>query len=351
VEINRKPTKPVPVGKLVIGGGAPISVQSMTKTDTRDVVATVRQIKRLAQAGCELVRVAVLDEAGAKAIAKIKKAITIPLVADIHFNYRLALASIRAGADKLRINPGNIGEDWKLAEVIKACQDKNLPIRIGINTGSLDKAVLRDFGRPTPAAIIASLEKALTVFEKNRFTNIVISAKASDVATTVDAYRLISQRFEYPLHLGLTESGLPLTGAVRSTAALALLLSEGIGDTIRVSLTGDPVLEVKVGYEILKSLGLREYGPTLVSCPTCGRCEIDLVRLAKQAAARLKKVRSPMRVAIMGCVVNGPGEAREADYGIAGGRGTGLIFKKGKIIKKVKADRLLDALFELIAID
>ncbi len=347
----RKATKPVKVAGLTIGNGSPVSVQSMAKTDTRNSAATVRQIKRLEQAGCELVRVAVLDAAAAAAIAGIKKSITIPLVADIHFNYRLALASIRAGADKIRINPGTIGENWKMEEIIKACKDNNLPIRIGINTGSLDKTVLGKYGSPTPAAIIESLEKTIALFEKNNFSQIVISAKASDVATTVEAYRLISERFDYPLHLGLTEAGLPLAGTVRSTVALALLLNEGIGDTIRVSLTADPVLEVQVGYEILKSLGLREYGPTLISCPTCGRCEIDLVKLVKKVETRLKKINTPLKIAIMGCVVNGPGEAREADYGIAGGRGTGIVFKKGKIIKKVKASRLLETLFEVIARD
>jgi len=305
----------------------------------------------LERAGCELVRVAVRDDAAARAIAAIKKSITIPLVADIHFNYRLALASVKAGADKIRINPGTIGEEWKLGEVIKACKDTNLPIRIGINTGSLDKTVLEKFGHPTPAAVIASLEKTVAVFEKYGFSQIVISAKASDVRTTVEAYRLISERFRYPLHLGLTEAGLPIPGTVRSTAALALLLNEGIGDTIRVSLTTDPVVEVKVGYELLKSMGLREYGPTLVSCPTCGRCEVDLVKLVKKVETRLKKIDAPLKIAIMGCVVNGPGEAREADYGIAGGRGTGIVFKKGKIIKKVKASRLLETLFEVIARD
>jgi len=348
MEIRRTRTKAIRIKNLAIGGGAPVVVQSMANTDTRDIRATVGQIKRLARAGCELVRVAVPDDAAARAIAKIKPEIALPLVADIHFNYRLALASVKSGADKLRINPGTIGERWKLEEVIKACRDKGLPIRIGINTGSLEKTVLREFGRPTPAAVVRSLERSIDVFDTMGFRDIVISAKASDVKTTIDVYRLISGRFDYPLHLGLTEAGLPRAGSVRSSVTLGLLLAEGIGDTIRVSLTGDPVLEVVVGFEILKSLGLREHGPTLISCPTCGRCEIDLVELAERADKRLQKVKKPIRVAIMGCAVNGPGEAREADFGIAAGRGTGLLFKKGTIIKKVKANRLLDELFSLI---
>lgn len=348
MEIKRRPTKAVRIGRLVIGGGAPVAVQSMANTDTRDVQATVRQIRRLARAGCELVRIAVPDEAAAQAIAGIKPRIRIPLVADIHFNFRLALASVKAGADKLRINPGTIGERRQLAEVVKTCRDRGIPIRIGVNAGSLEKGIVREFGRPTAQAIVRSLERTIDVFDTIGFRDIVISAKASEVGTTVEAYRSISGRFDHPLHLGLTEAGLPLAGSVRSAVALGLLLAEGIGDTIRVSLTGDPVLEVAAGYEIMKSLGLRVRGPVLISCPTCGRCEIDLVKLAKRADRRLATITKPIRVAIMGCPVNGPGEAREADFGVAAGRGTGLLFRKGKIVKKVKERRLLDELFALI---
>ena len=318
-------------------------MQSMTKTRTEDVAATVRQIRRLEKLGCEIIRCAVPTMQAAEALGKIKSRIAIPLVADIHFDYKLALASIKAGADKIRINPGNIGERWKTEEVIRAARDKGIPIRVGINSGSLPKAILKKYARPSARAIVATLDDALEPFDKLRFRQIVISAKASDVPSTIEAYQTIAGRYRYPLHLGLTESGLPFEGAIRSAAALAVLLQLGIGDTIRVSLTGDPGLEVRAAYNLLQALHLRRYGPVLVSCPTCGRCQVNLAGIARSLKKRLDKLPRgvTISVAVMGCTVNGPGEARDADYGIACGKKSGLLFEKGTIIRKCPEQNLV----------
>ena len=348
MKIRRKATRQIRIGNVTVGGDAPITVQSMCNTDTRDVEATVRQVLHLQEAGCDIVRVAVPDEDAARAIGEIKEAIQIPLVADIHFNYRLALKSIDSGADALRINPGNIGKEDRVDAVVRAAQEKSIPIRIGVNAGSLEPELWEKYGGPTPKAMVESAMNHVRLLEERGFHEIKISLKASDIMRTIEAYRLISERIDYPLHIGITEAGTFLPGTVKSSIGLGLLLAEGIGDTLRVSLTDDPVQEVRVGIEILKSLGLREAGPVMVSCPTCGRCEIDLIGLAKDVEARLAKMKTPMDVAVMGCVVNGPGEAREADFGIAGGKGVGLVFRKGKIVRNVKEEELADALMEEI---
>jgi (E)-4-hydroxy-3-methylbut-2-enyl-diphosphate synthase len=343
--IKRRKAKKVFVGKIAVGGNAPISVQSMAKTDTKNIEATVRQIKRLEKAGCEIVRVAVLDKEASSKLKEIKRRINIPLVADIHFDYRLALSSIEAGADKLRINPGNIGAIWKVKEIVRAAYARKIPIRIGVNSGSLPKDLLSKYGKVTPEAMVEAALRQVRILEKLSYEEIVISLKATDIPTTIDSYKLISKKVNYPLHLGITEAGTLKIGATKSAVGIGSLLSLGIGDTLRVSLTADPVEEVKLGWEILKSLNLREYGPTLISCPTCGRCEIDMLTLVKAVEKKLDKIQIPLKVAVMGCVVNGPGEAKEADIGMAGGRGLGLIFKEGKIIAKVKERNLLKALF------
>jgi len=332
------------VGKVPIGGGAPITVQSMTNTDTRDVKSTLRQIRRLERAGCEIVRVAVLDFKAAEALKKIKEKIEIPLVADIQFNHKLALKAIESGVAKLRINPGNIGPAWKVKEVVKAATDKDIPIRIGVNSGSLPKDILRKRKGVTPEGMVEAAMREVEILEKMNYDKIVISLKASDVPTTIESYRLISKRVNYPLHIGVTEVGPLRIGSIKSAVGIGILLAEGIGDTLRVSLTADPVEEVRTGFEILKSLNLREYGPTLISCPICGRCQIDLTSVVKKVEKELRKIKEPIKVAVMGCSVNGPGEAREADVGIAGGKGFGLLFKKGKVIRKVKEDQMAQAL-------
>lgn len=341
-QLQRRPTRLVYKGHVPVGGGSPVSIQSMTNTDTRNVEATVAQIARLAEAGCEIVRVAVPDMEAAGQLGKIKEQIALPLIADIHFDYRLALQAIAGGVDGLRINPGNIGERSRVVEVVKAAQERKLPIRIGVNAGSLDKALLAKYGGATPEAMVESAAEHVQILEELGFEDIIISLKASDVLRTVRAYQLAADRFSYPLHLGVTEAGGPGAGTVKSAVGIGSLLLQGIGDTIRVSLTGDPVEEVRVGWQILKSLNLRERGPELISCPTCGRCEIDLVEIARKVEERIQKIQSPLKIAVMGCVVNGPGEAREADLGLAGGRGLGLIFKHGEVIKKVPAERLLE---------
>jgi (E)-4-hydroxy-3-methylbut-2-enyl-diphosphate synthase len=342
--LKRKKTRQITLGNLKIGGSAPIVVQSMTKTDTRNVKATVSQVRALERAGCEVVRVAVLDMDAAMAIGNIKKRIEIPLIADIHFDYRLALKAIENGADGLRINPGNIGSKLKIREVVNASRDMGIPIRIGVNAGSLEKDLLRRYRHPTAEALVESAERHIRILEDMNFTAIKVSLKASDVLKTVEAYRLFSKRFRYPLHIGISEAGPPFSGTIKSAVGLGILLSEGIGDTIRVSLTADPVEEVRVAYEILRSLHLRHRGPEIISCPTCGRCQIDIRGLVKKVEAGLAGMRSPLKVAVMGCVVNGPGEAREADIGIAGGRGVGILFKHGRVVKKVREERLLDEL-------
>ncbi len=340
-------TRVVQIGNLKIGGGNPIRVQSMCNTDTRDAAATIKQILDLEDAGCEIIRVAVPDMVAAKAIKDIKKGIHIPLVADIHFDYQLALESIKNGVDKVRINPGNIGSMENVKKVVDACKDKNIPIRIGINTGSLEKEAEEKYGR-TSQAMVESALKHIQILEKLNFNDIVISLKASDIQRTVEAYRLLSQKVDYPLHLGITEAGTLNIGTVKSSVGLGIMLFEGLGDTIRVSLTGDPIEEVRVGWEILKSLKLRDRGVNLISCPTCGRTEIDLIGLANKVEKALLGVDKPITVAVMGCVVNGPGEAKEADIGVAGGHHQGVIFKKGQILKTIPEDQILEELLKEI---
>ncbi len=345
---KRKKTKQITLGGLKIGGNAPVIVQSMTKTDTRDVRSTVSQIKRLEAAGCEVVRVAVLNSDAAKSITDIKKRIKIPLIADVHFNYRLALDAIKHGADSLRINPGNIGSKLKVKKIVSAAKGKGIPIRVGVNAGSLEKELLKKYGHPTAEALVESAGRHIKILEDLKFTSIKVSLKSSDVMKTVEAYRLFSKKFNYPLHIGISEAGPAFSGTIKSAVGLGILLSEGIGDTIRVSLTADPVEEVKVAYEILKSLHLRQIGPDIISCPTCGRCQIDIIGLVDKVEKRLANIRNPLKVAVMGCVVNGPGEAREADIGIAGGKGIGILFKHGKVVKKLKERELFSELMKEI---
>lgn len=344
--MQRKKTRPVSIGKIVIGGGAPVSVQSMTNTKTDHVGQTVEQIKKLSAAGCDIVRLAVPDMAAAKAIASIKEQVDVPLVADIHFDYRLALEAIEHGVDALRLNPGNIGDPSHVAIVVKAAKTRGIPIRIGVNAGSLDKRLLaKHGGTPTAEALVESALGHIRILEKLDFNDIKISLKAHDVPLTIKAYQLMAETVDYPLHLGITEAGTVHSGVIKSAVGIGALLAQGIGDTLRVSLTGDPVDEVKVGNEILKALGLRDYGPTLISCPTCGRCNINLAAIAHEVEDKLAGIEKPIKVAVMGCVVNGPGEAREADVGVAGGKGEGLLFRKGEIIKKIPENELVSALF------
>ncbi len=339
-------SRQITLGGVRIGGGAPISVQSMTNTDTRNASATASQIKRLEEAGCEIVRVGVPDETAARAIADIKRQITIPLIADIHFDYRLALISLESGADGLRINPGNIGARWKVEEVVKSARERAAPIRIGVNAGSLDRELLHKYGGPTAQAMADSALSHLRILEELGFYETKVSLKASNVPLTVEAHRLLADKMDYPFHIGISEAGTMWAGTIKSAVGIGILLYEGIGDTVRVSLTADPVEEVKAAYEILKALRLREAGPELISCPTCSRCEIDLISIATDVERELAKMKKPIRVAVMGCVVNGPGEAREADIGLAGGKGVGLIFRKGEIVRKVKESELREALLE-----
>jgi (E)-4-hydroxy-3-methylbut-2-enyl-diphosphate synthase len=334
--MKRRKTRQISIGPVKIGGDAPISVQSMTKTDTRDIRKTVHQIRRLEEARCEIIRVAVVDEEAARAITEIKKKIKIPLIADIHFHPRLALMAMASGADGLRINPGNIGGRDRLKPIVIKAKDRSIPIRIGVNSGSLEKDLLRRFGGATPEAMVSSALRTIEWMEDLGFGMIKVSLKASDVLRTVEAYRLFSKKSDYPLHLGVTEAGRGSGAVVKSSIGIGLLLREGIGDTLRVSLTGDPVEEVRVGYEILRVLNIRKRGVEIISCPTCGRCEVDLTRLVQKIERAVKKITTPLTVAIMGCVVNGPGEAKEADIGIAGGKGVGVLFKKGKVVRKLK---------------
>jgi (E)-4-hydroxy-3-methylbut-2-enyl-diphosphate synthase len=349
--VPRRKTRQISIGSLQVGGDAPISVQSMTKTDTRDVRRTVNQIKRLEAAGCEIVRVAVLDEEAATAITEIKKRIHIPIIADIHFHHRLALKAMESGADGLRINPGNIGGRDRLRAIVAEAKARSIPMRIGVNSGSLEKGLLKRFGGATAEAMVSSALQTIEWMEDLGFHQIKVSLKASDVLRTVEAYRLFSGKSDYPLHLGITEAGKGSGAIVKSSIGIGLLLSEGIGDTLRVSLTGGPVEEVRVGYEILRALKIRQRGVEIISCPICGRCEIDLTLLVKRIGKAVQGISTPMTVAIMGCVVNGPGEAGEADIGIAGGKGLGLLFKKGRIIRKVKekdfAKVLLNEIYEM----
>ncbi|MCI1943909.1 MAG: flavodoxin-dependent (E)-4-hydroxy-3-methylbut-2-enyl-diphosphate synthase [Clostridium luticellarii] len=346
--MNRLETKKIKIGKLYIGGDSPIAVQSMTNTDTRDVKATVAQIEQLKKAGCHIVRCAVPDEKASSALKQIVKKVDIPLVADIHFDYRLALSSMENGISALRINPGNIGDIYKVREVAREAENMKIPIRVGVNSGSLKKDILNKYGGVCADALVESALEHVRILENVGFYRTVISIKSSHVGQMVESYRKISNIVDYPLHLGVTEAGTVWRGTIKSAVGIGTLLMEGIGDTIRVSLTGDPVEEVKAGREILKSCGLLKEGIEFISCPTCGRTEINLIEIAREVEKRLLNVHKNIKVAVMGCVVNGPGEAREADIGIAGGKGEGLIFKKGKIVKKVKEDDLVEALMEEI---
>ena len=342
-------TKQINVGGVLIGGGAPVTIQSMTNTPTQDAAATLRQIRELAAAGCEIVRVAVPDMEAARAVGKIKESSPIPVVVDIHFDYKLALEAIAAGADKVRINPGNIGGEDKVKAVADACRQRGIPIRIGVNGGSLEKPILARYGKICPEAMVDSAFGHIRLLEKFDFRDICVSLKSSSVPAAMRAYQLMSQQSDYPLHIGVTEAGTVRMGTLKSAVGIGGLLALGIGDTMRVSLSADPVEEVYAAREILKAAGVRREGPELVSCPTCGRTKIDLIALANQVEERLKSVDKPITVAVMGCAVNGPGEAAAADCGIAGGVGEGLLFQKGEIVKKVPQDRLVDELFTLIA--
>ena len=339
-------TRQINVGGVPVGGGAPVTIQSMTNTPTQDVAATVAQIQKLAAAGCDIVRVAVPDMEAARAVGKIKEESPIPVVVDIHFDYKLALESIAAGADKVRINPGNIGR-YYVKQVADACRQRGIPIRIGVNSGSLDHNVVARYG-VTPEAMVESAFQHIRMLERYDFTDICVSLKSSNVQTAMQAYQLMHCRSDYPLHIGVTEAGTVRMGTLKSAVGIGGLLALGIGDTMRVSLSADPVEEVYAAREILKAAGVRKEGPELVSCPTCGRTKIDLIALANQVEERLKTVDKPITVAVMGCAVNGPGEASAADCGIAGGVGEGLLFRKGEIVKKVPQDRLVDELFTLI---
>ena len=346
--MERRKTRQISIGTVKIGGDAPISVQSMTKTDTRDIQKTVHQIRLLERAGCEIIRVAVVDEEAAHAIARIKKKIGIPVIADIHFHSRLALMAMESGADGLRINPGNIGGGDRLKPIVKEAKNRSLPIRIGVNSGSLEKDLLKRFGGATPEAMVSSALRAIEWMEDLGFHLIKISLKASDVLRTVEAYRLFSKKADYPLHLGVTEAGKGSGAVIKSSIGIGVLLSEGIGDTLRISLTGDPVEEVRVGYEILRALNIRKRGVEIISCPTCGRCEVSLSRLVDRIERDVKKMATPLTVAIMGCVVNGPGEAKEADIGIAGGKGAGVLFREGKVVRKLKEKDFVSVLLSEI---
>lgn len=346
--MNRKETMKIKVGSIYIGGDAPVSIQSMTNTDTRDVEKTVQQIHELKEIGCELVRVAVPDMEAAEALKQIKERISLPLIADIHFNYKYALKAMENGVDKVRINPGNIGSRERVREVARAAEEFKVPIRIGVNAGSLEKQLLDKYGGPTAEALVESAVNQARMLEEFNFNQIIISLKAAEVTKMIRAYELISEETSYPLHLGVTEAGTAIRAAAKSGVGIGYLLLRGIGDTLRVSITGSPLKEILAGREILRSAGVREIGPEIISCPTCGRCEIDLISLAEKVEKELETFPYPLKVAIMGCVVNGPGEAREADIGVAGGRGAGVIFKKGKVLKKVEEDKLLEELMKEI---
>ena len=342
--MKRRFSRQIDIGGVKIGGGNPIVVQSMTKTPTQDVVSTVKQIDSLMNAGCEVIRLAVPDMEAASALKEIKSQVSLPIIADIHFDYRLALAAIENGADGLRLNPGNIGGRKEIEQIVTAARYQAVPIRIGVNSGSLHRDILKKYGHPTPEAMVESALNHIRILEDLDFKLIKISLKSSNVLTMISAYRLLSQKVDYPLHLGVTEAGTLISGTVKNSLAIGLLLSEGIGDTIRVSLTRDPVEEVKVAYEILKALGLRQRGGEIISCPTCGRCQIDLFRLVEEIENYVEQHLTPIKIAVMGCAVNGPGEAKEADIGIAAGKGQGVLFKKGKVIKKVPESDLAKVL-------
>lgn len=342
--VERRKTRVINIGGIAIGGDNPIAIQSMTNTHTSNIKDTVKQIEALQAEGCEIIRVAVPDIKAAEAIKDIRKNISIPLVADIHFDYKLALKSIENGADKLRINPGNIGGKDRIADVVSAAKERNIPIRIGVNAGSLESRILKKYNGVTAQGLFESAMGHIHILEELNFGNIVISIKASSVNLSLDAYKLVSERADYPMHIGITESGTVYGGSIKSAVGIGAILSHGIGDTVRVSLTGNPLEEIKCAREILKSMGLRQFGAELISCPTCGRTEINLIEIAEQVEKEIKNINKPIKVAVMGCAVNGPGEAKEADIGIAGGKGFGIIFKKGEIIKKVPEKELVMAL-------
>ncbi len=344
IPARRRRTRQISVGKVKIGGGAPISVQSMTKTDTRDVDGTILQIRRLEAAGCDLVRLAVVDQEACIALRRIKEASSIPLIADIHFDHRLALDALDAGVDGLRINPGNIKGKEKIKEIARAAKERGAPIRIGVNAGSLEKEFLKTYGHPTAEAMVESCLRHVNMLEALDFHQIKLSVKASSVVRTIEAYQLLSERTEYPLHVGVTEAGPLMAATVKSAVGLGILLGQGIGDTIRVSMTGDPAEEIQIGWAILRALNLGGRGIDLVSCPTCGRCATDMVGVVAEVEQRLRHIIVPLTVAVMGCEVNGPGEAREADVGVALGKGWGLLMKKGKIVRKYPESRLVDML-------
>ncbi len=346
--MDRTKTRVIKVGNVQIGGQNKVIIQSMCNTKTKDVKETVKQILELEKAGCEIIRVACLDIEDAKAIKQIKEQIHIPIVADIHFDYKIALEAIEAGVDKIRINPGNIGDEEKVKKVVEACKSKNIPIRIGVNGGSLEKELLEKYGRPTAQAMVESAKRHVEILEKLNFHDIAISLKASNLDLCISAYEEAAKTFPYPLHLGITEAGTEFSGTIKSSIGLGVLLRQGIGDTIRVSLSDDPIKEIKVAKEILKDCNLYKGVPTLVACPTCGRTQIDLIPMAKQVEEFLQTINSNITVAVMGCAVNGPGEAREADIGIAGGKEEGLLFKKGEIIKKVPQEKIVEVLKEEI---
>ncbi|OGD14197.1 4-hydroxy-3-methylbut-2-en-1-yl diphosphate synthase [Candidatus Atribacteria bacterium RBG_19FT_COMBO_35_14] len=347
----RKKTRSVKVGNLEIGGNAPISVQSMTNTDTKNISDTVSQIKRMEKEGCELVRVAVPDLESCYSLPLIKKEITIPLVADIHYNYKLALKSIEFGVDGLRINPGNIGNSEKIKLVIKSAKKMDLPIRFGINSGSLDKNILKKHKKVTPQALIESAVNVIKILDELNYHNVIFSIKSTDIINTIEANNIFSSKYDYPLHLGITEAGPPFQGIIKSSVGIGALLFQGIGDTIRVSLTGDPVEEIKVGYEILKALHLRQRGINLISCPTCGRCKVNLISIVKKIEKQISTVNKPLTIAVMGCMVNGPGEAKEADIGVAFDKDKGVLFKKGKIIAKSSDKIIIKRLLEEVKIE
>ncbi|WP_302451468.1 flavodoxin-dependent (E)-4-hydroxy-3-methylbut-2-enyl-diphosphate synthase [Acidaminococcus fermentans] len=346
--MERRKSRTIAIGQVTIGGENPVAVQSMTNTKTENIPATVDQIHRLTDRGCEIIRCAVPTLEAAQALKEIRKQIAIPLVADIHFDYRLALAALESGVDALRLNPENIEGQDRVEKVVEAARQRQVPIRIGVNAGSLPKDLLEKYGHPTAEALVEAAWRHIHILEEMDYNNIVISLKAHDVPLTLAAYRLMARECDYPLHVGITEAGTIRSGLIKSAVGIGTLLAEGIGDTIRVSLTGDPLAEIDAGFEILKSLGLRQHGPTLVSCPTCGRTCWSLEKVAKEVEARLAEIPEPITVAVMGCVVNGPGEAREADVGIAGGKGEGLLFRKGQILRKVPEARLVEELFEEI---
>ncbi|MFC1571785.1 flavodoxin-dependent (E)-4-hydroxy-3-methylbut-2-enyl-diphosphate synthase [Candidatus Margulisiibacteriota bacterium] len=346
---HRDKTKVIQVGNLKIGGGNPITVQSMTKTNTSDIDATVKQIHELEKADCQIVRCAVPDKESAEALKEIKKQINIPLVADIHFNHTYALMAAEAGVDKLRINPGNIGDEEKIKAVVDAAKDHKISIRVGVNSGSLEKKIRKRYhGHVTAEGLVKSALNNIKILEKHGFDDIVVSLKATSIPTTIKAYQMMSKKTHYPLHVGITEAGITKVGTIRSAAGIGAILSQGIGDTIRVSLTGDPLEEVKLGYDILKALELTFHGVTIISCPTCGRCDINVVEIAQEIEEKTRHIKQPLTVAIMGCEVNGPGEAADADLGLAGGRGVGLVFREGEVVRKVREDEMVYALLDEI---